>query len=263
MIKKRGQVAIYIILGIIVLLSLFLVFYFVYGSRTTQEDLTKELSLEANVESVKFLIESCNNQVALEGAYNLASHGGHYPLLDSYESFSGYGVAYTYRSSLEQPNILLNLYEIRENYEDYIVDNLPLCVNHFEFFKEKGMDITEGEIITDVSINEDDVLVKTTYDITVDYKGSTTKISDSFTAEIPVRLGLMHDASKKITDWIVEEPELIFTWDIDNMLENIEGGMSITIYKSNDMTIYVLDDIDSSISPTDESFEYVFGAKFD
>lgn len=263
MIKKRGQIAVYVIVGIILVLVLSLIFYMVYSKKTGKEDLTKDLSLEANVESVKFLIDACNDQVALEGAYYLASHGGHYPLPNSYEGFSGYDVVYVYQHSLSQPNIVLSLDKIENNYENYIKDNLPLCVNHFEFFKNKGMDITEGDINVDVNINNNLVVVETAYDVTIDYKGVTNKILDLFTAEIPVRLGLMYDYSKKITEWIVEEPNFISTDDINYLLENTEGGMSITIDMGSDLTVYVLKDIDSSISPTNEQFEYVFGAKLD
>ena len=71
---KRGQVTIFVITGLVILLIIGMVYYIRYYSVSGGGFLTS--SLEA--ENVKDYVESCLEETTLKGLIYLGEHGGYY-----------------------------------------------------------------------------------------------------------------------------------------------------------------------------------------
>jgi hypothetical protein len=259
---KRGQITVFLIIGIIIIVVFLLLAFF---SKTQQQP--EDISLD--FDNLELFIESCNQIVGVNGAYDIAAQGGYYDLPAEYSGLEGYNVIYAYQRS-NPGDLSLTLEQIQDNYGQYMIEKMPSCTNNFEDFK--GLDIEEKEITADVEIFDDKIFVKTVYNIVIDIRGSKTELAKESFAEIPIRFGVVHQASKEIIGWIIEDPDFIALADIDDLMENIEGDITTDIDVVGDLVQYTIKDTESSIlsgniivspSENNKQFEYVFGAKFD
>jgi len=249
---KRGQVTLFIILGIFLLL----VFVYLYSTVSTIKKNIEPAQLRKS-ESVDTLIRTCNKMVSLKAAYVLAANGGHYPMPTDYTQFHGYNATYTYWLTKPQPIVILPPDEMVRDYARYVTENLPVCVQNFEYFKEQGLDITQGAVSTTVEIMDDKVLVDVKYPVKVTSANSNYELLEFPTVTVPVRLGLMYAASEKITQWLADE-QYIPSTKIDKLMQQL--NMQITIDTIGSTAVFVIYDEDSSI---EGNYSYVFGARYD
>ena len=263
--KKRGQITFFILVGVIILVVVgFLSF--------VNKDEVKEVRSVSDLEKANLVsfVENCNEIVAAQGAYYIAAHNGYYQLPAEYTEDRDYTFTYVYQRSDPNLNVSLSLDEIKQNYEEYIRFNLHVCTNNLKDFEGLGADIDEGQVIADVEIQDNKVLINTIYDIKVQLKDSYYEIYELKPVEIPVRLGLMYGISQTILQWILDEPDLISSKYINELMNEVDMDAYIDAF--DDTSEYVIRDIQSSILNgvviTDppygnKAFDYVFGAKFD
>ena len=156
---KRGQVTVFIILGIIILATV--IGYFILREEVVTEELTQNGLIQSG--NVKLFVESCLEQVGTRGLDLIGSQGGYYNLFNQDLFFTTLEpISDLYFNSVDdkletvQDNFFTIPYyfyqgedftidenTINNELTKYIEDNLDNCLNEFTVFKQQGLIVKE------------------------------------------------------------------------------------------------------------------------
>ena len=219
--RKRGQVTIFIIIGIlilgIVLGMVYLSKYLAKGRLGVEEEEAKESVLMAS--SVKMFVEGCLEKTAEDSLLLIGQQGGHYKLNQSNVLFTEFIPTFSYINETEGELVFVRdtIYYmpyyyylggqfvpdeafVRNELIQYVEDNFLECINNFEYFKARGFQITEGEVIINVQLRDKKVYFELKYPISVLY-GQSTKNFEHFefyyNLELKKILQIVQDAADR------------------------------------------------------------------
>jgi hypothetical protein len=191
MLKKKGQITIFIILGIVIIVTVSLVFFL------NQPKLEEDIIIDQNIVPIKSFVESCIDQIGQNALYFTALQGGYYKTKSPKEAYSFIEIpVYWDINKASVPSIETIETEIL----DYIKNNLQDCLNNFSVFKEQGFDISKGKISGDAMIAQRDVTFNIEYPITVTKADSTTQLT-----QFLVRTNLNYNEKYQYATQIMEE----------------------------------------------------------
>lgn len=192
MAQRKGQVTIFIILGIVIIM---VVSSLLFLERLKVDNEIPEQSLEAI--PIKAYVESCIEQTGQEAVYFTALQGGYYETPPPKEDYSYIDIpVYWDAGSLNIPS----KETIENEVFNYIRNNLPYCLDDFSSFSEQGFDIIAGEIAGNVIIAARDVAFNINYPVTVKKGDSTAQLSEFF-----ARAGLDYNEKYQYASQIMEE----------------------------------------------------------
>lgn len=193
--KKRGQVALFIILGIIIVVVIGFIYFnrgLIIKTKTSTE--SNEKFVSARLEPIKTQVQNCVQKSALKGLVILGKQGGHFKPY-KYEELSGFNVSYScYRANQETVNQLPLISDMNNEFNSYMgnvktVTEINSCIDKFSTFKKEGLNIVErGNLGIKGNILENNVRIDITYSLDVK-KGDYTATLNSMFTEIPVGLG--------------------------------------------------------------------------
>ena len=155
---KRGQIAIFIIVGSIILISLILLIYF--KSESIKSLLNKQsqetINIPKELQVVTNYIDNCLKENSEEAIYQIGRSGGYYQMQGEYIVFFTETIPYYYSSSKENiPKLELIEKGISNFIEDFSID----CFN-LKDFQKKGFEISQGEISVSTKIGIKDINIK-------------------------------------------------------------------------------------------------------
>ncbi|MDD5253795.1 MAG: hypothetical protein PHG05_01665 [Candidatus Nanoarchaeia archaeon] len=218
---KRGQVSLFVIIGIIivVVLGAFIAFREVMLNKSN-EILTGEKEGE-EIESVKNFVESCLQQVTFSGSQLMGLQGGYLdveddniPISDFNKvsnklSFGDLEVPYWYYRKANNVDKLQypSLGEIEKNLGIYVKSNLDLCLNNFSGFS--GYNIKTGEKEVKISIENNEIGTGLNMPTTIKRADKEFKIED-FSSVLESDFGELYKIAVQIleqenTDYFLEE----------------------------------------------------------
>ncbi len=253
--RKKGQVTIFIIIGIIILLGVGI--FFSIRRETLEQQFGTEIELAITEVPIEFrpvssLIENCITQTATEGVTKLGERGGFINLVENgintiedttnsdavqFSPGSEYSVPYWwYLSSDNQcsenceftiiPGNKLYLKKqpaktsIESQLEDYINNNLRTCLNNFEELISQGFEIGEkGDIQATVTVAENDIIVYIEYPIEVERAGKENL--EKFLIRLPLNIKRLYDIANLLTDMQAEHH--IIERDVLNLIVGFSG----------------------------------------
>lgn len=238
MLNKKGQITIFIIVGIFVLIAFALIFYLISIGKSP--DIKKVQSLEPDVLPIRNYVESCLYEVSAEAIDYIGNHGGYYNLNDVYSTDSPpYYTAYYFYSG---DYLVPTRERVAKEISDYIDDNLFFCLQNFIIFKERGFDIEMGIIKSSVSLAEENANIILNMPLSMKRDAQESKLS-GFAAIVETKLGNMLDVASRLTVEQVNDPNnicisCIFREGISNTLlielSNIDNSTVIfTILDTN------------------------------
>ena len=234
--KKRGQVTLFIILGLVII-AVFGILVYYRNASLEQLDVIKERKSSIQEEAITNYVESCLKTVSDEAVWRIGYFGGYTGYDENYvyyeefngDLFHGYKVPYyldSYRS------VFPSLEEIKSNLFDFIVLRLDSCLN-FNEFEEIGYTIEKPdseEILNKIRINLESVDVKIVYPLTIKKDDSVVKI-ENFRVEVPLRFGVLYESAVTLVNSIRNYP----------LGYHIEEGCDM--YDKNGLTaVYLKDD---------------------
>jgi len=190
--KKRGQVTIFIIIGIIILLLTTI--FILYRNQVTI--FKPEIIIPTEVEPVKNYIEDCIYVTAEEGIRLLGANGGFIRFPDSIDNDPSASITtnpffkdiktplWRYRGQTRIPSEAQMIADL----EYYIEENLNTCMLDLEPFQAL-FSIEKGNTSVKVELIDDGVLVELNYPLklVLGQKNQTTTINQ-FTSLVPLRL---------------------------------------------------------------------------
>ena len=181
---KRGQITIFIIIGILILLLAIggLIIY------NQQQDIPDIKTPEAFEGQVRSFVESCLSQQTLSGVQIQGKQGGYIEIPENIPTLvlEDATLPYWLDKNLQVPS----LDNLKQQLNNHILINLDECLQDFEAFKEQGFNITKGEPSLTITM-EDQVVVDLDYPLTFQKEGTKKTVQD-FSFEIPINMNLIH-----------------------------------------------------------------------
>jgi hypothetical protein len=191
---KKAQLTLFIIIGIILVFSVAIVIYLQQQIETAGFEETALSALEEEARPIKLFVDKCLSDVATQGLYFMGTQGGYIaPPLESLSTETSTIPYYYQTGSNEMPSLTT----LEDQIADYVEGALPICVNDFEAFPQE---ITTEEIRVTTRINEQNVLVKAFYPITVKLQTGKEERIENFVVQIPIRLGHIYDVAQSIVE---------------------------------------------------------------
>jgi len=231
---KRGQVTLFVIIAIAIVI-LALAAFFIY--RETK------IKSENDVIKVKAQLNDLLETRTLNDIITVAYQGGY--ALTPKEAFPTpyYPVAYwvdgntTFYPPLE---------EIAGN-----IDYLNFLITDFNLSElYPGYDITAGNFKSNTTILPEKVIISINWPITIK-KGSTTQTIENFDYSYNVRLGKLYDAATYAADWSAN----------DSLPDKMPPEVNLTIYNYQDASLYELEDTNPKFMINNQPLILVFAAK--
>ena len=213
---KKGQTAIFIIIGIIILVSIGTFFYIskVVREGGLESERERALLVPKQVEPVKTFIEACIDQVSREGINLIGLQGGYSNIpgdvfagasqnifSNSLQIFRNLKAPYWYyeKASGIQESQKPSKENMEEELNDYLNENLADCVNGVSVFEPQGYEFALGEIDAKSTIKTDSVNVEVIYPINVKFKDIDFNF-DKFNKYLDAPLGRLYDLAERIMD---------------------------------------------------------------
>ncbi|MFW6450585.1 MAG: hypothetical protein ACOCZ6_06045, partial [Nanoarchaeota archaeon] len=177
---KRGQVTIFVILGVIMLI----VFALVLSLNPSPPD-----KKETDSTSVEPYVEQCLSEYLEEAVETLSMQGGYMPSKnDSIILFEPFRVGY-FQPAPSKSTLENDLGELTSTL-------MQLC--SLETYREQGFSIEEGEPVADVTITKNEVIASLNYPLKLK-KANTTSRVENFNSKVESRLGQYYEHAKEIT----------------------------------------------------------------
>jgi len=243
--SKRGQITIFIFVGIGILIVFSLIFY-ISGAKIKKME--NEVSyFSSKFQPIKTFVSSCVDKVSEEGLYFIGLQGGYYEVPVLSKEFFGIIIPYYW---LYQDNKMPPKEIIERELSKYVEDKLSECVN-FSFFEEQDFEFGMGGVSVTSTIAEKEVVVNVDFPLKVRF-GSDMEQFGKFTSSININFNKKYDYVKQIINEQKKIPDYVPIGFIANLayennftFENIELGNGEIIYtllfneSPKDIFIYV------------------------
>ena len=196
---KRGQISIFIIIGLTILI--------VVGSVILVSNYLSEEELKVHVEksefdpgSVRNFVESCFQETSKEVMLLISLQGGYFytPKPSSDQIFAHIPYYFDYGEKR-----IPTIEDIEKNMEDFLITQLPICFKDFYIFTEQGYDVKKGEMDVKVHLGKASVF-ELDYPLTINLGDEVSTVNELYIYDIPVNFENVYSI---ITD-IVNEQEL-------------------------------------------------------
>ncbi|MEA3515063.1 MAG: hypothetical protein U9R34_06290 [Nanoarchaeota archaeon] len=227
--NTKGQLTIFIIIGIILIIAAGMMFYISYSEKIEND---KEF-IPLNIAPIQSFIGSCSSHVLMEGVRFLRYRGGYYNLPEDSTFFSLNGVPYYYH--FNKGDISPSLEDIENELSAYIEDNFEYCLKGLVMFTEQGFNIKTGNLRAEVDLNPLDVIAYIHLPVEIAFGESVVKL-ESFKASENTDFYRYWTIAKNLTDEIELNPGFVPVTSLIDI--GIEHDILFDISYSGDSIIF-------------------------
>ncbi len=253
---KKGQIAVYIIIGLIIIATFSILMY--TRQKKVQVENPADISLPMKFSSIDKHVQTCLETTTDDGIRTIALQGGSNPVTWPY-LFAEYNVlenldrSKTSTFAMSLPFLFVNyqLYEgkryhkftaddLSANLAVYIQDRLPSCVGNLKQFEVWGVKAKTGHPEVKVDVEDDKVIVDVHYVMTFSIQDAVHAIDNIQTVR-NARLDFI--ATKfidELIDIIKQDPDKVFVTQISDAAAKY--GFEIDVLSFKDSYIYVIRD---------------------
>ncbi|MBD3248738.1 hypothetical protein GF336_01715 [Candidatus Woesearchaeota archaeon] len=210
--QKRGQVTVFIIVGIIILLTATIAFYITQRTAVVKP----ERVVPPEVEPISDFIDNCVEIVGEECVRLLAANGGYLEFPPEVKNNPEASIRFSPLADTRVPlwsyqglTAIPSQQKMEYDIEQYLDENLPSCLNNLDQFRQQ-FDINETEnITTEAELTDNGVSIEVTYPLEIESKIRKQKIPiETFRADIPLRLKTVYELAKTILEQENEDAKL-------------------------------------------------------
>lgn len=248
--QKRGQVTLFVIIGIVILVTIGIIVYFASSSTGKQgkSDIIQTTKVSDDISEIKNSLDICLEEKASESLDYISYYGGYiYETPEYIVNFRGNEVAYGfYQGEFLYPT----LEDMEKEMINYIVYNFDSCIATEDYAYQ--FDIQPPSV--HVKIEEDKVNFIINYQFILTKDKESYEVKDKSEFNKNVRLGYLYKLMQSIT---TKEYEVGYVLDMDYLfsLDN-----KIYIYELDNKTlIYRLADLPGRPYL---NYNYTFANKF-
>ena len=222
--QKRGQVTVFIIVGICIAIIFAWVYYSANLVAKEKSYVSTKKVYGFDVDPIKNYVETCLEKASEEGLWLVGIHGGYINpngdpsygevghKLSPSTSYNGEKVPY-YSNGIKATYPSLS--QIEEKLSRYIIVEFENCLD-FSIFEEKGFNIEKPNVNyqaigfnfnnvpvnSKVSISKEDVVIDIEYPLTIKNQDSVAKLSE-FRISLPLRLGALYNGATSLITNII------------------------------------------------------------
>ncbi len=261
---KKGQIAIFVLLGLVLIITSILIYEISDSDKTVNENEIKRQNLASDMELIdlRLFVEECVDYTAKNGLILTGKQGGFYNLKKPYVYFNDFKRKYYL---IEAEDISPSLTEIENEISEYVENHLLLCLDNFTEFKNKGIDINGRDVNVNVSAGYDRVLVKTEMPLEIKKEGRIYRLS-AFATAIDIPLGKIYNISREIVNLQEKENNKLCLSCLNDLTERIHIYIDVIEFYNdtvNDTLIFDLRAYNTSISVNNyTSYNFTFAIKY-
>ena len=254
--SKRGQVTIFIVMGILVLMTVAGIMYLA-KIRTTEE-----LKAEAPKNSVSFLsafVSNCLEKATIIGMETVLSQGGYYqfpPNLDIF-SFNDEKLQvpiYFLETNVKMPAIS----EIEKEVAMAATERMLDCTGQFETFTKQSYMVTAGEPNLTIHFAEETLAV-VEYPLVIKIGGIETALS-TFSVSIPFNFPEKYNAVKEYLSKQEADPQYFLVGELSS--KAYEKNFGFGFKQADDADQNILISLSYPLKTSTEPLIYNFAAQF-
>ena len=236
--NKRGQVTIFVIVGIVIVISVFLVFYFL-GDRIKRQTEVEAVFDESSLEPLQDYVGDCIEKHGNEAIELIDKGGGNIEpgFYQMYHQEKLNLLCYTeeYNACVNRRPFLSSY--IEEEINNYLLEKLSECVD-LSAIRNEGYTVQEGDIDVQTSIGKYNTIINVDYPITI-IKGDNSISENRFSKTFNVPLGKILEAVKDIIEFDSDVNRLpIFNFDVVSYAYRTNGEVEIQVDSIEDSKIY-------------------------
>ncbi|MBM3199714.1 hypothetical protein FJZ53_02165 [Candidatus Woesearchaeota archaeon] len=206
MVRKKGQITLFVIFGALILaLILAGVYYKSEISKLANENiLNRRVALPAQTAKVQSHIQECVDDMSLRLLYQLGSQGGLLRVSeDKGVSNEDLSIAYGYYSG---KNVLPSLEDFKKEFSGFMNAFLPQCLYTGVFEK---VSITPSTPVTNLELFDTKVRVVVKYPVQAQEGESVYKLDEPYNVEYPLRIKFLHGLSEDIVKKTASDPKSV------------------------------------------------------
>lgn len=185
-IQRKGQVTLFILLGILFFLFIALIYY---GGTENG----RGVQTISNKESINAFVQSCLDTILVEGIPFLAAQGGYYDVFHAEIAYLSQIPYYFYFRTNTAPSNEI----VEEEFETYLTENFLLCIDNFTAFEY--LEIQQEVPAFDVTIESEKIHTSLTFPLTITEDASITTL-DLFMREQETRFGTLLSVAQAIAE---------------------------------------------------------------
>ena len=227
---KRGQITIFVILGIVLVVIVVLLF-------TLRREILPKNILPTQTVSLQDHVEDCIRESG-NNAINLVSKQGGEINPGFYQMFQGNKVEYLCYTSNNLSSCFVRQPFLQEHIENeinnYVTNNIKQCID-LNLWKDNGYSVSAGNMDVRTTIGRYDTIIILEYPVTIT-KGDVTEAKSRFSYTSRVPLGRLIEVSDDIVN--SETVSGVF-YPVPYMLRN-KGEVEIIRFWQGDSKIYRL-----------------------
>ncbi len=239
--NKRGQITLFIIIGILIVVGG--IVYFVL------RDSIGLKNSNLNTDQVNTFVINCIKETGEETIFELGKSGGYF-IAPNPNVYPNIPVYYD-----KTENNFITVKEIEEEISLLMEQKLFFCTKNFVNFP--NFEITQREINIDTSIDAEKIYFDVDYPIIVKKSNETTQLKN-FEVEIPSNFGKVYSAVKEFMMEQMGQNQICLTCLLEISIIN-DLNVRMSDY-DNETTIFIFED--KNYKKGEETFKYVFANKY-
>ena len=230
--QKRGQITLFVILGMIVIGAVALGFYL--RQQTASKEVAEEAAglstLPPDLAELREEIDGCAKLVSDEALYLVGQQGGYSLAPDDAIVSGDYSIALGVASGART---LASEDTLKSEIASYVESFLPECVNYASY---QDLEIFDQPAETSVNLNDEKTDLKIEYKVTAQKDGNTYNLFEPYEVELPLRVKKVYESSSKIADEIASSPKdfdvaKVLSYGMDVDVNNLGNGFMVILVK--------------------------------
>ena len=186
--KKRGQVAVFVIVAIVIIVIIGGVVFFINKGEGFGSSL--------DIDPVKNYIDQCLQEASKNSVYFVGLQGGYYNKQVDSRDYFGKTIPYYWS---DETDYVPDLTTVQNEISKYIKDNVEYCVNNFEIFDESSFEFELGEINVDSKLSEGELQVDVNYPVVIKKEGKTEEF-EKFESVVITNFKILYDSANLIIE---------------------------------------------------------------
>ncbi|MEN9626128.1 MAG: hypothetical protein RL557_456 [archaeon] len=240
--NNSGQVTIFIVIGIVIVIALMIYFF-------ARDNLSQ--TLNPDVQPVYQFVDDCVKKTTADALYEISTTGGYF---FAQELSTDNHIAYYFYN---EKNLMPSQEKIEEEINVYINTMLFFCTRNFEDFPDYT--IEQGDVQTHTVIEDEKVRFTIDYPLSIQ-KGESSYSFESFHYEVPVRLGIIYTVVEKIMEEQMLEKDAICMNCISEWGDEYDLFIHLRDYDETTIIFYV---IDRNSIVNEEEFVFNFANRYE
>ncbi len=200
--SRRGQITLFIIIGIVLLISVATIIYF-YQQRVT-EPIKRTIAVPEEVQAIYDYVATCTDQIGKEGLILMGTQGGFITLPpaiannpNAHIKADPLGVAKTPYWYYEGEDRTPTLANMQRELELHIKNNLENCVDNFQAFQEFYTITPTSPMVPVVTLTDTEVIIQVKWPLEIRTQDKVTQLTE-FISSFPVKLKPMYEMADKV-----------------------------------------------------------------